>query len=112
MAGTLQSVPSSALPMRVAGLASPPMGSTPLGFHQVSVSGTAVNLPSIPAGATIAFCYVAGAIMLWRDDGTAPTATVGFPINEATTITFSSALSAVQLIAASGTGTLSVAYYA
>ena len=112
MAGTLQGVPSSAIPVRSGGTGSPPFGATPLGFHQESVSNTAIGLPSIPAGATVAYCYVAGAGLLWRDDGVAPTNTVGFPWASGTSVTFSASLSTIKVIAASGTGTLSVSYYA
>lgn len=50
----------------------------PLGYEQLTVSTTAVAL-TVPAGASRALVRVAAQPIRYRDDGVAPTATVGFP---------------------------------
>ncbi len=49
----------------------------PLGYQQITgapmTAGTGLT---VPAGATMALISVSGATMRWRDDGTAPTASV------------------------------------
>lgn len=51
---------------------------TPLGFEQVTAGfGAAQSLPNVPDGAEVALIQVDGNAIRWRDDGTAPTATVG-----------------------------------
>lgn len=49
---------------------------TAKGYRQVTVSSTAVGLGTIPTGATRAVIAVSGTVR-WRDDGTAPTASLG-----------------------------------
>ncbi len=55
---------------------------TPLGYRQFTVSsaGPAQNLPTIPPGALFALIQVETQNTRWRDDGTSPTAAVGFPL--------------------------------
>lgn len=49
----------------------------PAGYEQVTVSSTAVGLTP-PAGASRAVCVVEAQPLRYREDGTDPTATVGF----------------------------------
>lgn len=49
----------------------------PQGYEQLAVADTAVGLASIPTNADKAVIVVEDATIRWRDDGTAPTATVG-----------------------------------
>lgn len=58
-----------------------PGAGTALGYQQLTSmsTGSAVNLPSIPIGATAAVIVCTGAIV-YRQDGPAPTATVGMPL--------------------------------
>src|SRR5579864_6785505 len=83
-----------------------------LGYQQLSVtSGAAVSL-TVPNGATTAVVSVETAAVRWRDDGTAPTTTVGMPIAAAAApFVYSGALSAIQFIAQSTTATVDVSYY-
>jgi hypothetical protein len=92
----------------------------PLGVCQLSVSSTAVGLSTcsggIPFGATYALVQNEGTAARWRDDGTPPTASVGMIISSGTATLpsqsgFSTTLSAVQLIAESGTATLDISFY-
>jgi hypothetical protein len=52
----------------------------PLGHFQVTVSSAAVPLPSIPAEARRVVIRSLGQPINFRDDGTPPTGTSGFPI--------------------------------
>lgn len=86
----------------------------PAGYQQVtSITSTAKGL-TVPAntGANYAVIRVAGANLRWRDDGTAPTATVGVPLNIGEVLNYDGNLAAVQFIAQAGTGSLDVSYYA
>lgn len=82
----------------------------PLGFQTVG-SLTSASLLSVPAGATIAYITVEGAPVRWRDDGTAPTATVGTLVGVGSQIIYSGSLAAIQFIQQSATATLDVSYY-
>ena len=56
----------------------------PLGYRQITVSSTALALSSatggVPKGATRAIIEVETDAIRYRDDGTAPTASVGMPV--------------------------------
>ena len=83
----------------------------PLGYAQQSVSSTSVALSGIPANARFVVVNTETVGLRWRDDGTAPTATVGMPLDAGATMTYDGNLSALRLIAQSGTATVNVAYY-
>lgn len=86
---------------------------TPFGYYQVSVS-TAVTLASLsggslPAGARIVWILPeAGSNVRWRDDGTAPTASVGMPIVSQQAWPYEGSLAALQLVSQSGTATVNL----
>jgi hypothetical protein len=82
---------------------------TPLGFEQISLSGAAVGLDP-PAGATFALVAVTGANANWRDDGTAPTSTIGMPLVSGQAPIAMANLQALQFIS-TGTSTLAVSFY-
>lgn len=50
---------------------------TPLGFETIAGAAASTALPSIPALATKAIISVEDQDIRWRDDGVAPTTTVG-----------------------------------
>ena len=85
----------------------------PKGFQQITLSGTASTL-TVPAGAQVALIRVETANARWRDDGTAPTTTVGMPLNSTDTfqLEYWGTLSAIEFIAVSGSPVLNVSYYA
>jgi hypothetical protein len=84
----------------------------PLGYVQMTSLGTAVALASIPSGAIYAVVVCTGQTVNWRDDGTAPTASVGMPLGVANSIIFAEKpLSTVQLIQTAATATCNVSYY-
>lgn len=104
---------------------SAPYLSTPLGFQTISAStlASATNL-TIPANATAALIQCEGAAgtaaVRWRDDGTAPTTSVGMLLNasNASTTTpqappflYSGDLTKIQFITAAGSPQLNISYY-
>ena len=76
--------------------------------------GLAVNTATsltVPPGATeIEICVETQAIR-YRDDGTAPTSSVGIPIPVGTCFPYAGNLSAIQFIAQTAGATIDVAYY-
>lgn len=96
--------------VQVASGGSSPYTFTPLGYQQITaVSGTTALTP--PAGATIAFITVEGAAARYRDDGAAPTATVGMPLAVGQPLVYSGSLSAIKFIQQSAGAILDVSYY-
>lgn len=101
-----QSNAASAIPVYVVG---DPYPQTPVGYEQITGLTSAKHLTP-PVGATTAVISVSGAPVRWRDDGVAPTATVGMPQAIGTMI-YNASLSAIQFIQQSATATLDVNYY-
>jgi len=84
----------------------------PLGYQQMTSLATATPLPSIPSNAIYAVVLCTGQMVNWRDDGTAPTASIGMPLNTNTQIVFAEKpLSVVQIIQATASATCNVSYY-
>lgn len=83
---------------------------TPLGYQQITLTGTAQTL-TVPAGAAGAYFYVETAAARYRDDGTAPTTSSGMPIPINGTLFYSGNLSGIQFIAQTGSPVLNVLYY-
>lgn len=51
----------------------------PLGYQQITNLSAAVGL-TVPPGTKLILIQPEGQAVRWRDDGTAPTATVGYPL--------------------------------
>lgn len=88
---------------------------TPLGYCQLTLT-VAVALSTcpggIPAGATMAYLVAEVAPARYRDDGVAPTAAIGVPINfGGLGVMYSGTLSKMQVIAGSTGTILDVAFY-
>ncbi|HEY7294248.1 MAG TPA: hypothetical protein VH916_04360 [Dehalococcoidia bacterium] len=89
----------------------------PMGYQQIGAgtlaSATPLTVPSDSAGraASYAFIQVDTANVRWRDDGTAPTASVGVQLASAGSFWYAGTLSAIQFIAVSGSPVLNVSYY-
>lgn len=89
-----------------------PYQATPKGYQQITALSGAQSL-TVPAGATFAVISAEGANVRWRDDGTAPTASVGMLIYYGQpAVTFSGDLSVLQFIQTATGGILNVSYYA
>lgn len=82
----------------------------PLGFESISNPATAQSLTPV-AGAKFALISTATAAIRWRDDGTAPTATVGIALAVGEYFQYFGDLSAIQVINDGGAAVVSVAYY-
>ena len=83
----------------------------PLGYQALAVSSAAVSL-TIPAQSRIVYLYVETNDIRWRDDGTAPTATVGSPLKADTDLIYDSDLTKVRFIAQGADATVHCHYYA
>ena len=87
---------------------------SPMGYCQLAVT-TAVLISTcsggIPAGATRAWLVPETAAIRWRDDGTAPTTTVGMPLAVGQQLIYQGLLTTLQVIAQAGTSSVSIAFY-
>lgn len=86
-------------------------GLSALGFQQITSLSSSSAL-TVPGGATLAVIQAEGADVRWRDDGTAPTATVGMLLPAGAELRYTGALAALRLIQASAGATVNVSYYA
>lgn len=85
-------------------------------FCQQTITNTAATLASIcgiPAGAKYALISVDTANIRYRDDGGAPTATAGIQLASSATTPYwyTGQLSAMQIIAVSGSPVINVLFY-
>lgn len=87
----------------------------PLGYCQLTSLGFAAKLSAcaggIPSSANIAWIGVETQGIRYRDDGTAPTASVGFPIPAGGTLFYVGTLSAIEVIQQNASATLDVLFY-
>lgn len=83
-----------------------PYAYNPLGYQQLAVT-TAQHL-TVPTGAVTCF-IIPSAPVRWRDDGVAPTASIGMPVAANVQFTYSGNLSAIQFIGAAAV--LDISYY-
>lgn len=94
------------------GGSSAPYAVTPLGYQQITSLSTAQTL-TIPATSTFATVEAEVADVRWRDDGTAPTGSVGMILYAGVPTTFGGAaeLAALKLIQVSAGAILNISYY-
>lgn len=85
---------------------------TPLGYQQITSLSAAAAL-TIPTGTATAVVTPEGQDVRWRDDATAPTASVGMPIAVGQPYTFTTAtdIAALQFIEQTASAKLNVSYY-
>jgi hypothetical protein len=100
-----QGNPAGAIPVYSA-----PYHATPLGFQQITSLAASTGLV-VPAGATFATIVPAAQAVSWRDDGVAPTATVGMLLPVGTQLQYSGNLAAIRFIEAAASATLNISYY-
>lgn len=82
----------------------------PLGF-QLITSLSASTALTVPTGATVAVIVSESQGVRWRDDGTPPTASVGFPLAAAQPMTYRGNLSLLRFIQQAASATLDITYY-
>ena len=85
-------------------------------YTQTAIDTTAGGIAlsgatTIPSAAWFALVQPQGCDVNWRDDGTAPTTTVGMKLTDGTTLKYDARLASIKVIARSGSGTLNVSYY-
>lgn len=83
----------------------------PKGFQQITSLSSATNL-TVPAGASIAVIMCDTQNVRWRDDGTAPTASVGMLLRTTDEpLVYQGDLDAIEFIQVTGSAVLNVSYY-
>ena len=82
----------------------------PLGYQQITALSSAVGL-SPPTKARIALIQASTQGVRWRDDGTAPTGTIGMPLGAGNDFVYTGNLAAIQFIEVAPSAQLNVSYY-
>lgn len=92
---------------------------TRLGYQQITSlsSSTALTVPVVDVNGlsckpTMALITPEGQAVRWRDDGTAPTASVGMPLAAGVTLQYDGDLTQIRFIEQLGGAKLNVTYYA
>ena len=83
------------------------------GFQQIATLTAATKL-TVPAGARMCRIEATTQAIRWRDDGTAPTTTVGMLMNVGDILTYDGtvvALTALRFIEVTASAKLNVSYY-
>lgn len=91
---------------------------TRLGYQQISTlsSATGLTIPQtdlngLACKPSIAIIVAEGAAVRWRDDGTAPTASVGMPLATGVTLQYDGDLSQIRFIEQAASAKLNISYY-
>lgn len=83
----------------------------PLGYQQVVGAPTTTTL-TIPTGGAIAMILTTTTNAIrWRDDGVAPTATVGYPLAAGAELEYTGQLNKFQFIEQASAATVDISYY-
>lgn len=82
-----------------------------LGYQQITSLSASTAL-TVPTGATMALIVPESQAVRWRDDGTAPTASVGMPVAVGESLNYDGDLSRIRFIQQAASATLNVSYYA
>ena len=90
-----------------------------LGYQQITDLDPAVgltvptkNLSGLASTPSIALITPEAQAVRWRDDGVAPTATVGMPLAVGVTLQYDGDLTQIQFIEQAGGAKLNISYYA
>lgn len=90
-----------------------------LGYQQITTisSSTALTVPAVDANGayqkpTVAVMVAEAQAVRWRDDGTAPSATVGMPLAVGVTFVYDGDLTKIRFFEQAGGAKLNVTYYA
>lgn len=87
-----------------------PVNLRPLGYQQITSLSASTAL-TVPEGTALALISCAGTAVRWRDDGTAPTSAVGYPLPIGGELVYAAAFSALRFIEQSASATLDICYY-
>lgn len=91
-------------------VATTPGQQIPVGYQQIT-DLTAVITLTIPTGATFAMVQAEGAPVRWRDDGVAPTASVGMRLPANSEVRMDTMLSGLKFIQEAAGAKLNISYY-
>jgi hypothetical protein len=89
----------------------------PLGYQQLTTamlqSSVGFTMPTVPAGMSVGYAVVQcnGGTVRWRDDGVAPTATVGMSIASGAELDYVGEMTAIRFISSSSEPTCDVSLY-
>lgn len=113
-AGVSQSLSVSTLDWRAALAAG--YSWTPLGYFQITSLGTAVSFSgagvTVPVGSMMVLIEAEAQGIRWRDDGTAPTASVGMPLAAGQEFQYRVAdFSKIQFIQQTNGGIINLSFY-
>jgi hypothetical protein len=82
-----------------------------LGYQQITSLSAATAL-TVPAGAVLAMCTPETQAVRWRDDGSNPTASVGYPLAVGAELRYDAAqMAAAKFIEQVASAKLNVVYY-
>ena len=88
-----------------------------LGYQQfTAAASTALTVPvrdinGLSSTPTVAIIVPEGQGVRWRDDGTAPTASVGMPLAAGSVLVYDGDLTRIRFIQQAATATINVSYY-
>lgn len=84
-----------------------------LGYQQITSLSAAAGLtvPTVPSQPTMAVIVAEGQSVRWRDDGIAPTATVGMPLAVGATLNYDGDLNKIKFIETAASAKINVSYY-
>ena len=88
----------------------------PIGYVQIAAlgsgaGGSGLPLSSVSGTATICLITCEGSGIRWRDDGVAPTQSIGFPLNSGDSLLYGGTLTAFLMIPQSGAPTVDISFY-
>jgi hypothetical protein len=83
----------------------------PAGYVQITGLATAKGIGPVPAGSRRAVVQAEAQAVRWRDDGTAPTASVGMTLAVGTSLTFEQRLDLLSFIEQVAGAKLNVTFY-
>jgi len=81
-----------------------------LGYQQITSLSGATNL-TVPATATYAVIVPETQAVRWRDDGTAPTASIGMPVAVGAALLYDGNLRGIQFIEQAASAKINISYY-
>jgi|TARA_R110000868_G_scaffold349812_1_gene611133 hypothetical protein len=82
-----------------------------LGYQQITSLSSAQSL-TVPVGATMALIVPETQAVRWRDDRTAPTASVGMPVAVGESLNYDGDLKSIRFIEQTASAKINVSYYA
>jgi hypothetical protein len=82
-----------------------------LGYQQITSLSASTAL-TVPSGTTLALIVPETQNVRWRDDGVAPTASVGMPIFVGASLSYDGDLNKIRFIEETASAKLNISYYA